>query len=71
MKPRAKSSVRKGRVYRFTIEGTEYAAFIWQVGKQFRGCLDDQPQAPEQRGTTAAAVCAALSAWLLEARATS
>jgi len=47
---------RQGRVYRFLIAGTEYAAFIWQSGKQFRGRIEGNPQVPQCTGRTAQAV---------------
>ncbi len=56
--------VRQGQVYRFTIEGQEYAAFIWQTGKRFYGRIDGHAQAPQLEGATAIQVRDALRAWL-------
>ena len=56
---------RLGRIYRFSIAGTEYAAFIWQQGAQFSGRIDGNPQVPQCTGRTASAVCDALQQWLL------
>jgi hypothetical protein len=47
---------RQGRIYRFSIAGTEYAAFIWQQGAQFSGRIDGNPQVPQCTGRTALAV---------------
>jgi hypothetical protein len=55
---------RMGKIYRFSIVGTEYAAFIWQLGKQFRGRIDGNPQVPECTAHTALAVRDALQLWL-------
>jgi hypothetical protein len=55
---------RTGKIYRFSIVGTEYAAFIWQFGKQFRGRIDGNPQVPECTAPTALAVRDALQLWL-------
>jgi hypothetical protein len=57
--------LRRGRIYRFSINGTDYAAFIWQSGTQFRGRLDGHPQAPQCTGRNALAVQAALQQWLV------
>jgi len=56
---------RQGQVYRFSIEGTEYAAFVWALGTQFRGRIDGHPQVPECSGRTALAVRDALKHWLI------
>lgn len=69
MERRSGRIVRQGRIYRFTVEGVEYAAFIWQDGSQFNGRIEDNPQAPQQRGRTALAVRNALSSWLIAANA--
>lgn len=53
---------RQGRIYRFTVGGTEYAAFIWQTGTQFRGRVEGHPQVPQCKARTALAVRDALSA---------
>ena len=54
---------RQGRIYRFSIAGTEYAAFIWQQGVQFSERIDGNPQVPQCTGRTALAVCDALQQW--------
>ncbi len=59
-----KSIVRQGRIYRFTIDGTEYAAFIWQDGSQFSGRVEENPQVPQCKARTAVAVRNALSEWI-------
>lgn len=64
MKSRQGRVQRRGQIYRFTIAGTEYAAFIWQLGAQFRGRLEGNPQAPEYTGRTALAVRDAFEQWL-------
>jgi hypothetical protein len=56
---------RQGRVYRFSIDGREYAAFIWQVGKQFHGRIDGSPQVPHCIGQSALAVRDNLHHWLV------
>jgi hypothetical protein len=56
---------RQGRIYRFSIAGTEYAAFIWQQGTQFSGRIDGNPQVPQCTRRTALAVCDALQEWLV------
>ncbi|MEM8532924.1 MAG: hypothetical protein AAGF95_18900 [Chloroflexota bacterium] len=55
---------RKGRIYRFTVNGTDYAAFIWQVGARFQGRIENHPDTPEQTASTALAVRDALSNWI-------
>ena len=62
--------LRQGRIYRFSINGTDYAAFIWQKGRQFRGRVEGHPQVPEQAGRTALAVREALEQWLASRSAT-
>jgi len=57
---------RQGRIYRFSISGTDYAAFIWQFGTQFRGRVEGYPQVPQYTGRTALAVRDALQLWLTE-----
>jgi hypothetical protein len=57
--------LRQGRIYRFSIKGMDYAAFIWQRGRQFRGRLDGSPQVPQCTGGTALAVRDALEQWLV------
>ena len=56
---------RQGQIYRFSIAGTDYAAFVWQLGTQFRGRVEGNPQVPEQTGRTALAVRDALQQWLI------
>jgi hypothetical protein len=56
---------RQGRIYRFSIAGTEYAAFVWQHGKQFCGRIEGHPQAPQYTGHTGLAVRDALQQWLV------
>jgi hypothetical protein len=51
---------RQGRIYRFSIDGMEYAAFIWQLGKQFHGRIEGHPQIPISTARTALAVRDAL-----------
>jgi hypothetical protein len=55
---------RKGQIYRFSVHGTEYAAFIWQHGTQFSGRIDGNPQVPQCTGRTALAVRDVLQQWL-------
>jgi len=55
---------RQGRIYRFTIAGNDYAAFIWALGTQFRGRVEEHPQVPQCTGRTALAVRDALQQWL-------
>lgn len=56
---------RQGQIYRFSIEGLEYATFIWQQGVLFRGRIENNAHAPEQTGRTALAVRDALQQWLI------
>jgi len=65
MKTRHGSIQRLGQIYRFSIDGTDYAAFIWQMGKQFRGRIEGHPQVPQYTGRTAVAVRDALQLWLV------
>ena len=58
----AATVVRKGQIYRFAIDGTEYAAFIWQAGTQFSGRIQGNPHIPECQGRTALGVRDALAA---------
>lgn len=51
---------RQGQIYRFSINGIEYAAFIWQLGKQFQGRIVEHPQIPVSTARTALAVRDAL-----------
>lgn len=51
---------RQGQIYRFSINGIEYAAFIWQLGKQFQGRIVEPPQIPVSTARTALAVRDAL-----------
>jgi hypothetical protein len=56
---------RQGQIYRFSIDGTDYAAFIWELGKQFRGRIEGYPQVPQCTGRTELAVRDALKLWLV------
>jgi hypothetical protein len=56
---------RQGRIYRFSINGTDYAAFIWQSGMRFRGRIDGHSQVPQYTGRSALAVRDALQQWLV------
>ena len=56
---------RQGQVYRFSIEGTDYAAFVWVLGALYRGRIDGHPRVPECSGRTALAVRDALKDWLI------
>jgi hypothetical protein len=60
MRNRQKHVQRQGKIYRFTIGGTEYMAFVWQEGKQFCGRVEGNPQVPQCTGRTALAVRDAL-----------
>ena len=60
MKNRPSRIQRQGQIYRFSVNGADYAAFIWQLGTQFRGRIEGQPQVPECTGRSALAVRAAL-----------
>lgn len=51
-----KSIHRAGRIYRFTIDDVDYAAFIWQMGVQFRGRVEGHPEITQTTGRTALAV---------------
>jgi hypothetical protein len=64
MKSRQSRVQRQGQIYRFSINGMDYAAFIWQLGKQFRGRVDGAPHVPQCTGRTALAVRDALQLWL-------
>jgi len=55
MRQQAARVQRQGRIYRFTIAGNDYAAFIWQFGAQFRGRVEEHPQVPQCTGRTALA----------------
>ena len=61
--------VRQGRVYRFTIDEQDYAAFIWQEGKRFHGRIERDPEAPQLTGVKALVVRDALRDWLVTAKA--
>jgi len=56
---------RQGRIYRFSINGTSYAAFIWELGLQFRGRIEGYPQVPQYTGRTALVVRDALQQWMI------
>ena len=64
MNNRQKQVQRQGQIYRFSIAGTEYAAFVWHAGKQFCGRIEGKPQIPQYTGRTALAVRDALQNWL-------
>ena len=51
---------RQGQMYRFSINGREYAAFIWEFGTQFQGRVEEHPQIPVSTARTALAVRDAL-----------
>ncbi|KAB8140021.1 hypothetical protein F8S13_25420 [Chloroflexia bacterium SDU3-3] len=51
-----KSVHRAGRIYRFSINDIDYAAFIWQMGVQFRGRVEGHPEITQTTGRTALAV---------------
>jgi hypothetical protein len=65
MKKRNQTVVRQGSIYHVTINGTDYALFIWSAGKHFRGRVEGQPHVPEQAATTPEKVRAALCDLLL------
>jgi hypothetical protein len=58
---------RQGQIYRFAIGETEYAAFVWKSGTQFRGRVEGSPHVPEQTARTALRVRDALYQWLVTA----
>ena len=64
MKRSTEATQRRGQIYRFTVNGTDYAAFIWQSGVQFRGRVEENPQVPLSTARTALAVRDALQHWL-------
>lgn len=68
MKERSARIVRKGRIYYFRIADVEYTAFIWNMGSQFCGRVEGQPQVPHLRGRTALAVRDMLCSWLTQAQ---
>jgi hypothetical protein len=61
--------VRQGQIYRFSVAGVDYGAFIWKVHSQFRGRVIDNPQVPQHKAPTALAVRDALLAWIVAANA--
>ena len=65
MKTQRGRTQRQGQLYRFSINGTDYAAFIWEYGKQFQGRVEGNPQVPHCTGRTALAVRDALQNWLV------
>lgn len=67
MEKRQGSVTRQGRVYHFRINETDYSAFVWQVGQQFRGRVEGNNKVPQVTGRTALAVRDALHAWLVSA----
>ncbi len=68
MKERQTRIVRKGRIYNFRIADVEYRAFIWSMGSQFCGRVEDQPQVPQIRARTALAVRDMLCDWLTKSQ---
>lgn len=65
MSKRTSSTQRLGQIYRFSANGSEYAAFIWQNGAQFRGRIEGQSHLPPCTARTALAVRDALQQTLL------
>jgi hypothetical protein len=59
-----KTVVRQGQIYRFSVAGVEYGAFICKVHSQFRGRVIGHPQVPQHKALTAFAVRDALLAWI-------
>ncbi|MEM8529440.1 MAG: hypothetical protein AAGF95_01270 [Chloroflexota bacterium] len=64
MPNRTKSTVRQGRIYHFSIDGTDYDAFIWSINQQFCGRVLGQPQVPQCTARTASLVCNTLADWM-------
>ncbi len=62
-----KTVVRQGQIYRFSVAGVEYGAFIWKDRSQFCGRIVGHPQVPQRRARTILAVRDALLAWIMEA----
>lgn len=56
---------RKGRIYRFTVNSTEYTAFIWNSGVNFCGRIENQPHAPQHTARTALGVRDTLQQWVV------
>ena len=56
---------RSGRIYHFSVNEVDHTAFIWQLGKQFHGRIEGDPQAPLTTGRSASAVCDALQQRLI------
>ena len=46
MRKGPKTIQRSGSIYRFSVNGVEYAAFVWQVGAQFHGRIEGQAHIP-------------------------
>jgi hypothetical protein len=69
MTKRPGTVTRTGRIYRFTVDSTEYTAFIWRAGVNFRGRLEDQPDAPQHTAPTALRVRDTLQQWVVAQRA--
>lgn len=65
MEKRQARVTRQGRIYRFTVNGTDYAAFVWKMGKLFCGRVEDSPQVPHCTARTEIAVCDALRTWIV------
>ena len=61
---------RPGRIYHFSINGVDYAAYIWQLGKQFLGRIEGDPQVPHSIGPSPSAARDVLRRWLVARDAT-
>jgi hypothetical protein len=61
---------RPGRIYHFSVNGVDHTAFIRQLGKQFHGRIEGDPQAPLTTGRSASEVRDKLQQWLLARDAT-
>ena len=57
---------RSGHIYRFSVNGVDHAAFIWQLGKQFHGRIEGAPHVPHCTGRTALGVRNVLQQWLID-----
>lgn len=60
MRKGPKTVQRVGQIYRFMVNGTEYAAFVWQAGALFRGRVEGQAAIPIAEARTSIAVRNAL-----------
>ena len=56
---------RPGRTYHFSVNGVDYAAYVWQLGKQFLGRIEGDPQVPHSTGRSASAARDVLRHWLI------